>query len=235
MKLSDIFDQLTHGELSQVFIGGGETQGITEENRAAIIAHINLGLTELHKRFFLKEGKVKIIPQEGRLTYLLDRKYAKSNERSTETKYIDDSERKFTDDLLKIETVLDHKGCEFPLNNKDEPFSVFTPTYNMVVLPEDHDSEYVTVVYRANHEHLDDMAAMYPPEMVDVNIPQSHLWPLLLFVASRVMNPIGINNEFHEGNNYAAKFEEACQRLEQQNYQVDTLNSNTRLERGGWV
>jgi len=68
-----------------------------------------------------------------------------------------------------------------------------------------------------------------------VQLPDSHLEALLFFVASRVNNPIGMTNEFNAGNSYAAKFEAACQALEEQGLQVDQDSQNTRLHRGGWV
>ena len=53
MKLKEVFDQLTYGELSQLSIGGQAQGEITEENYARVVAHVNLGLSAIYKRFHL--------------------------------------------------------------------------------------------------------------------------------------------------------------------------------------
>ena len=238
MKLSDILDQLSHGELSQVHVGGSDQCGVTEENRGTIVSHINMGLTELHKRFVLREGrfKIKVIP--GKFTYLLDKKHSESNEGSdSPEKFIKDADDPFENDLFKVERVYDEKNHELALNDKDNELSLRTPSYNMLVIPDhkEFEAEELTVVYRANHPLLDFDDTVYPPEMVDVDLPMSHLEALLFYVAARVINPMGASGEFHEGNNYTSKFERAVQQLHAMNYRVDTQSSNTRFERNGWV
>ena len=54
MLLSELFDQLTFGELSQIYVAGRDEIGIQAADYEKIIPHINLGLTELHKRFEIK-------------------------------------------------------------------------------------------------------------------------------------------------------------------------------------
>jgi hypothetical protein len=70
--------------------------------------------------------------------------------------------------------------------------------------------------------------------MTEVNLPVTHLEPLLYFVASRIMNPVGASGEFHEGNNYAAKYEQACQQLEMHGFSLNTQASRDQFERNGW-
>ena len=67
-------------------------------------------------------------------------------------------------------------------------------------------------------------------------VPDSHLEPLLLFVASRATTPMGVGQfEGLAGNNYYAKYEKACHDIETMNLQVDQGSQNTRLESKGWV
>ena len=75
----------------------------------------------------------------------------------------------------------------------------------------------------------------FNPETIELELPESHLEALLLFVASRANTPLGMVNEFNAGNNYASKFEMECARLEQFNMQIDHSTSNHRLIRNGWV
>ena len=84
MKLQTIFDQLIHGELSQLFIGGAETSDvIVPDNYPKVISYINMGLLELYKRFPLRLKELVIQQNEGIGTYILDSNYAVANNESS--------------------------------------------------------------------------------------------------------------------------------------------------------
>ena len=247
MKLTEIFYHLATGELSQLSIGGGTSGEISEKNHDRIVAHINMGLTALYTRFLLKERTIRVSLQEGRLVYPLVRKYAASNTESTEpVKFLWDSlSDPFLDDVLKIERVDTAYGIEMPLNARGK-YSLTTPAMNRLAfpqeivelspdLPEELKTTWVMVHYRASHPSIDTLAGTFDPETYDVELPSSHLMALLYFVASRLHNPIGMINEFHSGNSYAAKYEAECQRLELANVRIDTVSQDNKLDRNGWV
>ena len=247
MKLIEVFNQLTTGELSTLYIGGAAEGEITEANYGKVVGHINLGLTALYKRFFLKEGRVDLDMVSGRSIYPIHSKYAVSNTKSKEpVKYLLDSAGKFTDDILKIESVLTDAGKDIPLNDVTDPLSITltSPTILRIPaaliaqgadLPEDYKTSKLTVVYRANHPQIDASVPVFFPDQIELELPESHLEALLLFVASRAHTPGGLVNEFNAGNNYASKYEMECLRLEQFNLQIDHNISNHRLIRNGWV
>jgi len=248
MKLSEVFNQLTTGELSQLCIGGATEGQISEANYSKVINHINLGLTALYKRFYLKEGRVDLSMVPGRLIYPIHNKYAVSNAKSKEAvKYLLDSvAAPFTNDILKIESVLTDADFDIPLNDATDSLSITTtsPTILRIptalvsqanTLPDAYKTSKLTVVYRANHPTIVYNEYYFDPESVELELPESHLEPLLFYVASRVNTPLGMINEFNAGNNYASKYELSCQQLEQFNYQLDHNNSNERLLRNGWV
>ena len=247
MKLSEIFAHLSSGELSQLNIGGGVSGEINETNQGHIVSHLNLGLTTLYTRFLLKERRVRVALQTERLVYPLARMYAASNTRSAEpVKFIWDSATDpFLDDVLKIEQVFTASGYELPLNSRTQ-YTLTTPTSSSLSvpqeiidqapdLPECLKTTWVMVAYRANHPIIDPLAGGYDPERYEVELPYSHLMALLYFVASRIHNPIGMVNEFHSGNSYAAKFEAECQRLELANVRIDSISQENKLERNGWA
>lgn len=247
MKLTEIFYHLSTGELSQLSIGGGTSGEISATNQDRIVAHLNLGLTALYTRFLLKERKVRVSLQADRLVYPLARKYAASNDASTEpVKFLwDTSSDPFLDDVLKIEQVFTAYGIEMPLNARTQ-YSLTTPSMATLGvpqeiaelapdLPEELKTTWVMVNYRASHPIIDTLSATFDPETYDVELPYSHLMALLYFVASRLHNPIGMINEFHSGNSYAAKYEAECQRLELANVRIDTISQDNKLERNGWA
>lgn len=216
MKLSEIFEQLSHGELSQLYMGGAETQGVSVEHYHQLTNHVNLGLAALFQRFNLKEG--------------------------TATIPLDPATRQYSMrgmDALKIERVYLPDKTELPLNDQGKDWSCSTPTLLDLVVPEGLEAEFgvteVVVVYRAKHPEIDKEEAAFDPEMVEVDLPYSHLQALLYFIASRIMNPISPQGEYHAGNNYAAKYEQACRVLENQGLQVRQEADKDRFTANGWV
>ena len=249
MTLQDIFNALSSGELCQLSIGGKEAGVIDSQNRNKILPHINLGLTALFKRFRLKQGELLLQLKPNKLRYVLHSEFATSSMGgSSDGLYILDTTKPFTDDLLKIESVLTDLGYPLPLNDEMQAYSVSTPQLNTLVVPKlivDKGNDLpdvlktasLKVVYRANHTKITyDPAFDYSYVDGDqLELPDAYLEALLYFVASRVNNPIGMTNEFHAGNSYMMKYEQECQRLETENLQVDNTPTNSRLVRNGWV
>lgn len=248
MKLQEVFDQLTHGELSQLSIGGNEAGVINPNNYNRLVPHVNLALTALYKRFPLKEGRLTLEFQPTRTTYPIHSAYAVSSRSSREpVRYIKDSlSAPFKDDIHKIERVYAESGYEFSLNDESDPYGMFTPSATVlrvpsdvaaqvIGLPDELKSPQVELVYRANHPLIIADGADLEPDLIELELPYSHLEPLLLFIASRVHTPTGMTNETNMGNTYFAKYEAACQQLETTNLRVDQGSQNTRLVRNGWV
>lgn len=248
MQLQEVFDQLTYGEFSQLSIGGQAAGVIDEHNYPNVIAHVNLGLTALFTRFHLRENQLLLALQTGQTNYRLHSSFAVNVRRSQEpVRYIKDTAANpFVDDVLKVTQVLTDGKLELGLNNAADAYAVSTPSMASLTvpvelvtdgadIPDELVTENLTVVYRANHPKLAVGMGCYDPSRVEIQLPDSHLTALLYFVASRVNNPIGMTNEFHAGNSFAAKYEAECQGLEGRGIQVDQGAQNTRLELGGWV
>lgn len=221
MRLSEIFDHLSYGELSQMHIGEGDGEGITPENRHRIITHVMLGLTDLHRRFQLREAEAVVDLSPGLTLYTLEEP-----------------------DLLKIEGV--HTPDKtLTLDDGSDPDVVYRRSRNVLRVPEgvlkrllEDGVKQLRVTYRADHLSIGKREASEEPEKVEVDLPPSHLKALLLFVASRVMNPIGSAGgatDFHEGNNYAQKYERACRELEAGGYQLSFHEEEGKFRQRGFV
>ena len=159
---------------------------------------------------------------------------------------LDSLEVPFLDDIHKIERVLTAQGKELGLNDIANPFACMTPSMStltvpsLIVTPTSDTPDWLktdklNVVYRANHPIITISLGLFDPNKVDIELPYSHLEALLYFVASRVNNPIGMNNEFHAGNNYAQKYELACQELERVNMRIDVGQTNHKLYQKGFA
>jgi len=228
MKLIDIFNQLAYSELRNVFFGSGPVNdgedGVPTANMHKFIPSIQAGLTELHKRFLLREGTTTVT-LTGATSYTVTPEAGEA--------------------LMKIERVYgtyNDSVYDIPLNEIGNDKSIRTSVYDTILVPTDTDlapwlleTTVLTVVYRADHQTIDTDAAIAAPVTWDIDLPQTHLWPLVLFCASRAMNPMGSGGEFHEGNNYWSQFEAACQQLVTHNMSIDSDYENTKLVDRGFA
>ncbi len=224
MTLQEVFDQLTHGELAQLSIGGGEAGIIDKSNWFRLIPHVNLGLSALYKRFPLKEKTVTFLLETGGYTYTLK-----------------------VDDLNKIERVFTADGEELALNDPSNKYTCTTPSIKVlqvhkdivdgaIDLPEKLKTTSLDVVYRANHPELQERDADLDPDEIELELPYTHLEPLLYFIAARMHAPVG-SGQF-EGiisNNYTQKYETAVQQLIALNPQIELTDHNTRFSNNGWA
>lgn len=234
MFLSEIFEQLTQGELQQLAMSGVDNIGIQTCDYPKILPHINLGLIELYKRFPLKKSEVVLQQYDHIQLYELNSRFAETNTESTETyKYIKDSVYyPFKDDVLRIEKVFNEDGQELFLNDYTQHWSMFTPSYNVLQVPWPEKENSVIVHYRASHAKIE--LDGLNPETTEVHIPPGFLEPLLLYVGGRAFSSLNSDQDA-EGNNYLAKFEASCKKIEDLNLMNTNDSANLKLEHAGWV
>ncbi len=234
MLLSTIFEQLTYGEFSQLPMGGNiDSEGITDSNYPAVLAHVNLGLIDLFTKFPLKLKSITIQQFEEVSIYYLDREYALSNTNSTKPyKYIQDSTAfPFENTVLKIESIQDEAGDPLPFNKSNVKNNIANPSYNAIQIPFPNSSNAVGVTYRAAHTIISS-DNLYPAQ-VEVDMPYSLIKPLLLFIAHRAY--ANITDGVTESNNFLIKYDKACAEIIQTGLiNVDNL-LNTKLENNGWA
>lgn len=255
MNLSEVFTQLVYGELAQTSIAVNGPDNITDADQMKLANHVNLGLTALYKRFALKEGKLTLALTTDRLEYPLDRRFALNDPDTTETELfiLDTVAEPFNNDVLKVERVVmvptdtDLEDFELALNDLSDKYSVFTPRPAHLRIPVEivnQESDLpdqllgstLDVYYRANHPKIDLSEGWVDAELTELELPDSHLEALLLFVAARTNTPLGLGQyEGVAGNSYMQKYELECQRLEQQNLVFAERTTNTKLRDNGWV
>ena len=222
MKLKEIFNQLTFGEFSQLNLGGAASGGITEENYAAVVAHINMGVTALHTRFLLREGAADLSLVSGQVDYLLP------------------------EDCLKLLEVVAPSGIPLPLNNRGAVLSCMTPSASLLRVPaavvEKLDSlpdYFKTDILQLRYQQaplplaVDDFGI--DPETVDVELPYTHLQALLMFIAARLYSLGEISGQPLAYNAYYARYEAECAQLIQAGMSVSQQAQFNRLRACGWV
>ena len=246
MQLIEIFDQLSHGELVQLDLGNGD-QSINPRDYPRIGHSVNQALSALHTRFFLKHGEIRIALAENLTRYVLDSIYAESNTASQEpTKYLLDSANPFQDDVLKIKAVYAEEEEEEPLRHLDppplplnvirEPRSVRTLDYRTLVFPPpDKPGLIRRVDYAKGHRRL--VARDWEnPERSQIDLPYTHMQALLFYVASRLMNPLGGNEQGnHEGKYYMGLYEKEVRELTGEGLEIEQDFSTEKFRMRGFV
>jgi hypothetical protein len=249
MKLSDIFDALTYGELSSLAIGGADTGKIDPKDYAKLVSHINLGLTDLYTRFHLKEGQVTLALQASQLAYELDVRYAVTCKSSREpVRYLlDSASNPFPGDLLKVTRVLTAGGHALGLNNLADSLGVTTPTLAQLMVPaaivnqdpnlaDCYKTATLDIRYRASHVPVRLPVGTVNPAAIEIKLPTAYLQALLLFVGARLHVPLGANAQGQSpSNDLMTRYELACKLLGDTGIEVDQAGSHSRFEQGGWV
>lgn len=234
MLLQEIFDYLTYGELANFSVGGIDLGGIQPYDQPKIITNLNLGLVELYKRFPLVTDQLYLQQFEHISTYKLHSDYAQSNTASTQPyKYIADTVwEPFTDNILKIDGVFNEAGDEYPINEKYEAYSVFTPSYNILQIPFSQANNTLSVVFRAGPKKLPIVGV--DPTQVDVPIPDQLLEALVTFIVYKLHTSKGTGQTSDAGI-YYNKFERTVALVKDLGLEIEENDINERLTYEGWV
>lgn len=250
MNLQNVYDQLAYGELRSFFMGGTDidlgAQGIQRDFYAQYLPFIIAGLTNLHTKFALREGLFYVDLTVGQMEYSLTWPYAKSNPSTAiATKYINDDLQPYKSNLMKVARVygtLNKEEFEIPLNDLDDPSSIRTSTFNTLQLPTDstkalwlQETTQLKVFYQADHPEINISRASAAPVIVEILLPPTLLSPLVLYVASRKLNPTGQTpGALHEGNNYYQLYEALCAEMKDDGIGVTSASHNSRAVRHGF-
>lgn len=219
IKLSEIFDNLVYGEFSKLSIG--EDGSVTTKDYNRLITHINLGISELFKRFSLKHAEVAVTVIKGTTLYSLG------------------------ENVVEVLRVMDKLGIELPINRVEYGItgSVVTPTLSTIKV-KDVEPQVLTVTCKMAPTPIElvpvDILGEYEPSLIETELPRTYLEALLYFVASRVFNPVGLESAvnrapFHTGNNYYSKYEAACALLASVGLDVEETVEYHKFSSKGFV
>jgi hypothetical protein len=233
MLLSEFFEHLTFGELSQLFLTGNGVE-IEAREYPKIAAHLNLALTALYSRFPLRTEEIIVQEYDDITMYFLRPEFAVNSGSAEAIKYLVDTVNyPFVGRVLKIEQAFNEDGEEILLNDDRYADSIYTPQFDVIQIPEPVATNSVSILYRANHDKVV-IAPSTDLTTVNLNIPDFLITPIKYYMANNLISPLAGENE-GIGNNFLAKYEQECQRIEMQGlFNPDTL-LDERLKAGGWV
>ena len=184
---------------------------------AKVLPHINLGLVSLYKRFKIKESTYTLTLEPGKIIYPL-----------------------VIDDLLVIERIYAPDGIELSLNDPTDPkgcstTSVKTLVISSLLMTEAHYTE-LRLVYRANHPKLVAEDGYVDVDSLIIELPDTHIEPLLYFVAARLLSATGSGQfEGLASMQYLQKYEAACKQLTDWSPQFESSRDVSRIISNGWA
>lgn len=236
MKLSDVFSQLTYGELKQMSLGGATQGGIDESKYNEVVSHINLALLNVYTRFPIMTKELCIRTREDQTVYELTTAHAMSVD--PVDGYIEDSVIKpFTGDILRIQTARDETGAELAINDENADKALFTNSYNSIRYTDPTAGGALILTYRAAPAPI-----TVPTQPADldtsqiVEIPDVLLEPLLVYIEYRVHKARGGEAGLAQARAAKQHYEMLCADIDKRNILRNANNvSNIKPLQGGWV
>lgn len=234
MLLSDLFDQLRHGELSQHKIGGKSAGEIKIERYPEMVTYFNSALLNLHGRFLIREDELVLQQHDSVTLYKLEPKYATNSGSNELIKYIIDTPNNlFLDNILRIERVYDELAKELPINDSTKSDSIYTPKYNVIQIPLPVATNALTIIYRGNHPRI--KPKDLNPLLEEIDIPDVLIEALLNYISYKIMMPLGGNEFGNISQEFLIKYETACKHVLDYKLLSSDNTSNIKLELFGWV
>lgn len=229
MLLSELFTYIVNLDSRSIDLDTAGDGIIVAAHYPKVIKAINLGMTDLYKEFNIKE-KLIVVQLYAHITdYLLTSDYAETNIASTQPyKYIMDTTfDPFMDDVMVIQTISNEGGIEYPINQTNQEYSMYTPSYNMVQHPFPDDENAIFITYRALNVLIPDTA---DPATYEVDIPIQVLPLLLVYVNHKLLASINKEESVAKLNEYIALLTNA----KTLGLFLNENSANENLEAAGW-
>lgn len=144
------------------------------------------------------------------------------------------------DDVNTITTI--HHPYGVPNQQPNYARTITLLAYNTLRIPEEAEGKTLKVVYRASGKRMRkidvNLTPVYDVSRIEVDLPPAYLSAVLNYIASRKFNPNmnGVQNGFHEGNNYYQKYLAACALIQDQGFDVAPVgNEGSKFTNRGFV
>ena len=235
LKLFDLLRDLSHGELSNLSMAGDGNGSITVATQPKIVLYVNDGLLRLYSKFVLKESDVYITLLDTITNYHLIERFAEnytpiSVADDEPIRYITDLPgERFTGDILKILKVFDVNSQELPLNDINNPDSLFTPQHNILQVLSPLTDAVLSIHYQAMHVKLaGELSAV-------IDIPEVLESALRAFISYRVFSDMNTKDSLQKASEHLATFDKLCQTVVDGDLVNTSISSlNTRFSKRGW-
>ena len=203
MTVQDVIDAANTSELLNVY------QKPEAMKQAAIISWINQGIIEIAKIIpLINREKVYNLTADSidtGLTYLLP------------------------DDCLGILGVYGESGQEVPVNDESDPYSIFTPSFNRILIPYAEEGSAISILYSGKPDKV-----ILPTDNLPIN--EVFLECILTFISYKAYKSLDSNDSTRVlSAKYKADFnKELAFILDSGLYSPDGIKEQSSFDRGGW-
>lgn len=236
MLLEDLYQRLSYGELNNLSLAADGSGSILEASRPRITMYANEALIRLYTTFILRTNSLILTPLDHVTTYHLIKRYAYSQRGRdhglVEYHYIHDlPHEQFEEDVIKILEVFDQHGCPVPLNDAEQPNSVFTPQARTLQIPHAHNGMVLSLLYQASHPKL----YVGDPHSI-IDLPEVLHGALTSFIAHKVYSHMNTAESTAKAQEHMNTFMSICADvIEKDLVATSILQSNTRFHKRGWI
>lgn len=228
--VSDLYEELSYGELSSLAMAVEGAGTIQEEKRPSVLLYANAALTLLYTRFVLKQSEVLIEQYEHITNYHLIQRFTESNGSEEEPYlYIKDlAGEPFKANVVKILKVFDIRGNELPINDANRSNSLFTPQDTVLQVPEPKAGQPLNILYQAFHDKLKE-------DDDEIVLPLTLHNAFRSYVAYKVFSAIGTQEATAKAQEHLGNYEAQCVlATEKDLVNTSVSETNTRFEKRGW-
>lgn len=241
--LQELFDTLATGEFSNIALGQSTMDSITEDAYPKIVSYINLGLTELYKRFVLLINEIKLHQHPDVTVYFLQEDRVEDSAFMNADTYIEYNESlPFDGRVVRLLEAYDATGKPVHINNPLFPNDIFmmgADQFKLAAPLSGVSPRVISIVYQAYHPKIV-VTDTFDPEQVTLQYPDFIENALLNFIASRLFK--GKVSKATEGvqqpySTFQYQFEKECLEIKNQGLALTgdehVLNTH-HFEEKGW-
>lgn len=195
MTAAEVMVLARSGELRQL-------SSSIKDDDATVIAFMNLGMTEIYKRFMLKTYEAIITLVNGKTIYKLDGTDVDVDMGGGEMLYLVAAYGSGinVDDYTVDDIVL-------PINTEDDPYSINTITYNQVQIPLITAGATISIIYVAKPTKVTSLNLDQ-----EIDMPDTYVEALLSYIGYRGYTTMGDKGP-SEDDVFYSKFEKACNKV----------------------
>ena len=219
MTANEVITLAKAGELLQL------SPAIKDDNNV-LVGFINLGMTELYKRFTLRTEEAVITLQDGKTIYKLDGTDTDVVLTGGKVMYVIAA---YGDGESRADYSVDDPIL--PLNVEDNPYSINMIGYDQVQIPLITASAVISLIYQAfpTKVTIDTLDA-------ELDIPDQFVEPLLHYMGYRGHG--SMDGEIQtESNTHYMRFEASCDKIRTLGVGItsDDINMDSRISLRGFV
>lgn len=216
MIVSELFYNLSVGEVSNLAMGNDGDGTIRETDQGKVISYLNSAMGALYKRFVIITKEALIETVDHITEYKLKRQYALSSGSSEPYKYIIDSiGNPFIEDCIRILEVSNALKRKLPLNDPGNPYSVFTPRPMVLQVPNPITRDALSVMYQAKNTPIEFLGLDNDKVLSqEIEIPNFLESALQNYVAYKIYSHF--NGQEHQGKaqEYMSLYDNECTEIE---------------------